>query len=322
MGRADAIVKHCYTEPKFLRLSRRRTILQKDVERRGRSTQETSACFQLQAREGAMKRVTVCLALLLAGHSAHAALVTDPNDPRSWQGATVGTFAQLFFGSNTATTRQQVVDQKLLDDGIFNSAGYLTGTLIHSVGQYSGQGGGTSLDSTGTGVYDYVCCGPNTRFDAANAIDDQWMQTSGVIGETVWDLGFQATKAAVFNTIDHGPLPLEAIESTVYLSNDYTDPTSWVQAVTQRVWLEGFQPNTGILWDGFTYAVGTPGGGTFRYASVIWGGPGAFQADGDNEINGIMGLKADFTPNVPEPGVVWLLVGGLGALAFLRRKRS
>jgi len=28
-------------------------------------------------------------------------LVTDPNDPRSWQGATVGTFAQLLLGANT-----------------------------------------------------------------------------------------------------------------------------------------------------------------------------------------------------------------------------
>ena len=148
------------------------------------------------------------------------------------------------------------------------------------------------------------------------------MQTSNAIGETVWDLGFQASKAAVFNTIDHPPLPLEAIESTVYLSNDYTNPASWVQAVTQRVWLEGFQPNTGILWDGFVYAVGTPSGDSFRYASVIWGGPGALQSDGDNELNGVMGLKANFTPSVPEPDAVWLLAAGLGVLGCSRRKRA
>jgi hypothetical protein len=267
-----------------------------------------------------MKRVGVCLLFLVASFGAHAALLTDPNDPRSWQGANVGTFAQLFFGANTAATRQQVIDGNLLDDGVFNSAGYLAGTLTHSVGQYSNQGGGTSTDSTGTGSYSYVCCGaPATRFDAANAIDNRWFQTSGVIGETVWDLGFQATKAAVFNTIDHPPLPQEAIEATVYLSNDQI---TWVQAVTQRVWLEGFQPNTGILWDGFTYAVGTPSQDTFRYASIIWGGPGALIADGDNEINGIMGLKSDFTPNVPEPNLVWLLTAGLAGLGLVRRKRA
>jgi len=266
-----------------------------------------------------MKRVTFAIALALASHAAHSALVTDPNDPRSWQGATVGTFAQLYYGSNTAANRQLVVDNQLLDDGIFDATGYLTGTLITSVGQYSSQGGGTSLDLTGTGGYDYTCCGAaGTRFDAANAIDNLWMQTSGVIGETVWDLGFQATKAAVFNTIDHGPMPQEAIEATVYLSNDLIN---WEQAVTERVWLEGFQPNLGIQWDGFTYAVGTAGSGTFRYASIIHGGPGALISDGDNEINGIMGLEEDFTPTeVPEPGALWLVAAGLAAFGVSARR--
>ena len=167
-----------------------------------------------------MKRVAAFLAFCLGSPIAYAALVTNPDDARIWQGATVGTFAQLFYGADTAATRQQVVSNQLLDDGIFNSTGYLPGTLIHSVGQYSTQGGGVSTDLTGTGGFDYIL-DPNdpnpslTRFDAANTIDNTWMQTSGVLGETVWDLGFQATKAAVFNTIDHGPLPAEAIESTV-----------------------------------------------------------------------------------------------------------
>lgn len=260
-------------------------------------------------------------ALLWVGITANAALITDPNDPRSWQGANVGTFSQLYYGSNTLVNRQLVVTNQLLDDGIFNAAGFTTGTLITSVGQYSGQGGGTSLDLTGTGSYAYTCCGPAaSRFTAANAIDNQWMQTSGVVGETVWDLGFQATKAAVFNTIDHGPIPQEAIESTVYLSNDLVN---WTQAVTERVWLEGFMPNTGILWDGFSYAVGTGTNQTFRYASIIHGGPGSLINDGDNEINGIMGLRGDFTPNpsgVPEPGMLALLCIGLGAFGWSRRR--
>ena len=206
-----------------------------------------------------MKRFTVTALLVLGlmgrAHVASANPITDPDDPRSWLGATVGTFATLYFGANNATTRQQVVDAGLLDDGLFNPFGYSAGTLITSVGEFSGQGGGTSLDLTGTGSFDYVCCGAAaTRFAAANAIDNQWMQTSGVVGETVFDLGFDATKAAVFNTIDHGPLPQEAIESTIYLSNDRI---SWTQAVVERVWLEGFMTNLGIKWDGFVYAVGT-----------------------------------------------------------------
>jgi hypothetical protein len=250
----------------------------------------------------------VTAAILFSAQVASAVLVTDPNDPRNWQGATVGTFAALYYGSDTLANRQLVVDNQLLDDGIFDPTDFIPSTLIISVGQYSGQGGGTSLDLTGTGSYDYVCCGaPATRFDAANAIDEHWMQTSGVIGETVWDLGFAANKAAVFNTIDHGPLPHEAIESTVYLSDSPAGP--WVQAVVERVWLEGFMSNTGIKWDGFAYAVGTGTSDTFRYASIIHGGPGALINDGDNEINGILGTRADFT--IPEPASF-----AISALAF------
>ncbi len=256
-------------------------------------------------------------ASIFSAQVASAVLVTDPNDARNWQGATVGTFAALYYGSDTLANRQLVVNNQLLDDGIFDPTNFIASTLITSVGQYSTQGGGTSLDLTGTGAYDYVCCGAAaTRFTAANAIDEHWMQTSGVIGETVWDLGFNATKAAVFNTIDHGPLPEEAIESTVYLSNTPTGP--WVQGVVERVWLEGFMSNSGIKWDGFAYAVGTGTSSTFRYASITHGGPGALISDGDNEINGILGTGENF--NVPEPTSFAISAVGLALLAAFARR--
>ncbi|MEO7853873.1 MAG: PEP-CTERM sorting domain-containing protein [Rubrivivax sp.] len=261
------------------------------------------------------------LASAFAAQLAQAALLTDANDSRNWQGATVGTFATLYYGSNTPANRQLAIDNKLLDDSIFDATGYVPSALVTSIGQYSNQGGGTSTDLTGTGGYAYTCCGTAaSRFTAANAIDNQWMQTSGVVGETVWDLGFQASKAAVFNTIDHGPLPQEAIESTVYLSNDQT---TWTAAVVERVWLEGFMPNTNIVWDGFAYAVGTGTVNTFRYASIIHGGPGALISDGDNEINGILGTRADFTPPIPEPGSSALMLLGLaGLFGFARLRRQ
>jgi len=109
----------------------------------------------------------------------------------------------------------------------------------------------------------------------------------------VFDLGVPSSKAAIFNTIDHGPLPGEAIESSVYLSNDRQ---AWIPSVVQRVWLEGLHSNLGILWDGFVFAVGTATGEDFRYVSVIHGGPGALLNDGDDEINGVLGLDENFQP--------------------------
>ncbi|HHH36081.1 MAG TPA: PEP-CTERM sorting domain-containing protein [Gammaproteobacteria bacterium] len=247
--------------------------------------------------------------------TSEASLITDPNDPRSWQGATVGTFATLFYGSDTLATRQQVVDNQLLDDGVFDPSGFSPATLVSTPWSTSpGAGGcrGISYDLTGTGGYSYACIGGNLA-SHANTIDNLWFQSSSQVGDTVFDLGFQASKAAVFSVIDHGPLPNEAIESTVYLSNDLVN---WTQAVVERVWLEGFMGNTGILWDGFTYAVGTGTNATFRYASVINGGPGALQRDGDDEINGIMGLRSNFAPgpgpgSIPEPASVAMILLGL-----------
>ena len=253
-----------------------------------------------------MRSVLCCAGVAFGVAGASAVIVTDPNDARSWQGANVGTFAQLYYGSDTPATRQQVVDNQLLDDELFDDNGFLPASLVNNTwsATYPNSSVGRSLDMTGTGSYDYVIGDSGNVFDHANAVDDLWFQSSGTVGDTVFDMGFYAQYAAVFAVIDHGPLPQESIESTVYLSNGVNGP--WTQAEVKRVYLEGYMPNTGILWDGFCYVVEPQGGGTFRYASIIHGGPGGLISDGDDEINAIMGL-----PGIPAPGAALVLASGL-----------
>jgi len=82
--------------------------------------------------------------------SASALLITDVNDGRSWQGATIQTFADLLYSGN----KQQVIDNQLLDDGVFNPTGYVQATLRSTPWTVSGGGClGVSSDLTGTGSF-------------------------------------------------------------------------------------------------------------------------------------------------------------------------
>jgi hypothetical protein len=94
--------------------------------------------------------IFVCaFSLLSATPKVEAILLTDPIDARSWQGATVGTFVGLYFGSDPLANPQQVIDNQLLDDGIFDLSGYIPASLISG-----GSCPGTSLDSTRINLVD------------------------------------------------------------------------------------------------------------------------------------------------------------------------
>jgi hypothetical protein len=136
-----------------------------------------------------------------------------------------------------------------------------------------------------------------------------WLQDTGnndmnKSNTTVWDLGGPSNQVAVFPIIDHGPMPQEAIEYTVYLSNNpdavSVGPdgnTHWVTASIVKVYLEGWHP--GWIADGFATVWQLPGGQTFRYVAVPPAGPGALIQDGDHELDTVLGLTFEGEPVCP-----------------------
>ena len=252
--------------------------------------------------------------------SAHAALLTDPDDPRTWQGASVETFRDAF----GFATRQNLIDAHILDDGTFVDPAGLT------FGNYIGPVVGASGFTPDPTSYSYIVPSALGYAGAGNARDYHWIQDNffnGQLSANIWDLGGQANQVAVFPIIDHGPLPQEALEYTVYLSNDPGSASGWTQALIDKVYLEGWQPNPAIA-DGFTTVWRLPGMATFRYASVSALGPGALlpYSGVDDELDTVAGLTFEGSsvgggPIVPEPASMLFFGIGLLSTAISKKKR-
>ncbi len=273
----------------------------------------------------------ITLSIIGIAQVSHAALVTDPNDPRNWQGATVGTFANLLYGADTLANRQQVIDNQLLDDGLWvDPANFGLGTYQKGANTIGGTPNPSVLGFNGATVDGTVAGNANER-------DFFWVQDNGNSttfsdGSTggrpsqgiVFDLGGQANQAVVFVQVDHGPLPGEVLENTAWLSNDpNVADGGWVQAELSKVYLEGWSPDLNHIADGFAVVYKLSGNQTFRYVSVTHGGPGAVLRDGDNEIDAVGGLTAQGggVNNVAEPTTLALL--GLGLIGFgINRRRK
>lgn len=271
-----------------------------------------------------------CLLIGILQLPAHASLITGPSDPNYttlFQGASAQTFNTVY-GFNVGTGPGDLK----VDTGTFTDPnGLIFGTMFSS-GIFPAAG-----DTFDKLTYGYNCCNEDPATNA-NARDYKWLQTgagntTGLKANdtpwngTIWDLGGQANQAVVFPIIDHGPLPNEAIEYTVYLTNNpnSTNLSDWSLALLDTVYMQGWEPDTVSLADGFTTVWRLPNNQTFRYVSVAAVGSQALPpyTGDEDEIDAVAGLTAGGqSVKTPEPGSLMLLVCGLASLGFTVRRRG
>ncbi len=173
------------------------------------------------------------------------------------------------------------------------------------------------LGAAGHADGDRVCDGEQGFFDPANG--------------AIFDLGGEGNRVVVFPFTDHGPLPCESWEYSVWLSDDpmatevadpsAPDPRKWNPALLTTVFLQGWIPDeptpateadalapdlsNATMRDGIVQVFALPCGLTFRYASLV-GGNNGNPTDAcqfwsfDAELDAVAGLNEDNTAICPD----------------------
>lgn len=242
-------------------------------------------------------------------------------------------------------------------DGIFRTSDGRFAPQLSFARYIRGVNGCIGVTHTPTILEGYTCCTPPCGAPGgddpsfhANALDWYWTQvlrtdatTGAVVGDgaagnylpwtgRIYDLGGEANRVVVFPITDHPPLPCEAFEYSIWLSNnpDSTeiapegapDPTRWNPARLIRAFTQGWTRNpraTGTdrdrvdleAWlhdnstgeavaDALVTVWALPCGASFRYAAMQagnYGNPGpecAFHSS-DDELDAVAGLNEDDT---------------------------
>jgi hypothetical protein len=145
---------------------------------------------------------------------------------------------------------------------------------------YGAEGTGFEL---APGGYDYAQPSPFGFAGAGNDFDHHWLADNGD-DFTVFDMGKPVRIVDFFPAIDDGPVPGEALESTIYGSNDLSQPEAdWAVGDITTIFDEGF--DSAWISDNWVsrWAFDAP----YRYVGVHWGGPKALVQDGDVEVDAV-----------------------------------
>ena len=273
----------------------------------------------------------IALSLLGASSWASAAFISGPGDPdydTAFQGASAHTFADLGFSVGTGAGQLHISTSTWTDP-----SGLIFGTLVPGAEHTLG-GGGTTVDKM-----TYAYTQPSVVSQPGNFRDYSWIQngannlTTSTAADQPWlgnvfDLGGAANKAVVFPIVDHGPLPQEVVEYTVYLGDNplSTNLADWHLATLSEVYMQGWESDATALADGFTtvWTLSDPAA-TFRYVSVAAVGSQALRPffGDDDEIDAVAGLTVSGggVGVVPEPQTYAMMLLGLGVVGFMARRR-
>ena len=175
----------------------------------------------------------------------------------------------------------------------------------------------TFTNSNPTVDYSYTTDG-STNPAAPFYPDYHFLGSAGTTPATgpIWTFSSLANDYYLYPTTDHLPLPYEALESSLWGSND--GGSTWTLGTAAEVYEQGWDP-AGVPDDGATrWTFTTP---VDLVAAVVGltqgviGSPPYSYGDGDFETDAVMQAP------VPEPGSVVLAAIGIAALGWLGLKR-
>ncbi len=145
------------------------------------------------------------------------------------------------------------------------------------------RGGENSGYQTDPATYDYAMPSPLGISGAGTFADHHWVHSTGT-AFVVFDMGAPVPAAFYIPSIDHGPIPGEAIEATLYGTNNLADAeTLWEAGTISDIYVQGVFP----AWISDDYSTRWTFSQSYRYIGIIHGGPGAIVDDGDAEIDAV-----------------------------------